>query len=98
MLAIVLLVVGLGAFRVLVVTSRAIAMPIVLMTIVRLLIIAVALVASMIVGIFHCDADGSSIHGYVQQEDEPFFVPLAASYPWQSYQECQPPCWLPDTA
>ncbi len=29
-----------------------------------------------------CDADGSSIHGYVRQEDEPFSFPLAASYPW----------------
>jgi hypothetical protein len=51
-LAIILLVVGLEAFRVLVITSRAITMPIVLMTIVRLLIITVALVALMIVAIF----------------------------------------------
>ncbi len=29
-----------------------------------------------------CDADGSSIHGYVQQKDGPFYFPSAASYPW----------------
>ncbi len=51
-LAIILLVVGHGAFWVLDITSRATAMPIVLMTIVGLSIIAVALVALMIVTIF----------------------------------------------
>ncbi len=51
-LAIILLVVGLGAFQVLILTSRAIVMPIVSMTKVRSLIIAVASVASMIVVIF----------------------------------------------
>jgi hypothetical protein len=40
--------------------------------------------------IYDCDADGSSIHGYAQQEDEPLSLPLAASCPWQSSQECQP--------
>ncbi len=33
------------------------------------------------------------IHGYARWEDEPFSFPLATSYPWQSYQERQPPCW-----
>jgi hypothetical protein len=51
-LAIILLVVGLGACRVLVVTSRAIMTPIILMMIVGLLIIAVASVALIIVTIF----------------------------------------------
>ncbi len=49
-------------------------------------------------GSYDCDADGSFIHGYVRWEDEPFSFPSAASYPWQSYQECQPSCWLLDTA
>jgi hypothetical protein len=51
-LAIILLVVGLGALPVLGMTLRVIATPIVLMTIVGSSIIAVALVASMIVAIF----------------------------------------------
>ncbi len=51
-LAIILLVVGLGAFWVLVVTLRAITTPIVLITIAGLSIIAVVLVALMIVAIF----------------------------------------------
>ncbi len=51
-LAIILLVIGLGAFQVLVVTLRAIVVLIVLMTIVRLVIVAIASVASMIVAIF----------------------------------------------
>jgi hypothetical protein len=51
-LAIILLVIGLGAFQVLVVTLRAIMTPIILMMIVGLLIIVVASVASMIVAIF----------------------------------------------
>ncbi len=33
-------------------------------------------------GICDYDADGSSIHGYAQQEDEPFSFPSAASCPW----------------
>jgi hypothetical protein len=51
-LAIILLVVGLGAFRVLVITSRVIMALIVLMMIVRMVIIAITLVALMIVAIF----------------------------------------------
>jgi hypothetical protein len=51
-LAIILLVVGLCAFQVLVVTSRTIVVSIVLMTIVGLAIVAVALVALIIVAIF----------------------------------------------
>ncbi len=51
-LAIILLVIGLVAPHVLVVASRAIMAPIVLMMIVGLLIIMVALITSMIVGIF----------------------------------------------
>jgi hypothetical protein len=31
--------------------------------------------------IYNCDVDGSLIHGYVQQEVEPFSFPLAAC-PW----------------
>ncbi len=50
--AIILLVVGLGTLRVLVVTSRVIVALIVLMMIVRLAIIAVASVASIAVVIF----------------------------------------------
>jgi hypothetical protein len=46
---------------------------------------------------YDCNVDGSLIHGYMRQEAEPFSFPLAAC-PWQSSQECQPPCWLPDTA
>ncbi len=49
-------------------------------------------------GICNWDVDGSFIHSYAQQEDEPFSFPLAASCPWQSSQERQPPCWSPDTA
>jgi hypothetical protein len=48
-LAIILLVIGPGAFRVLVVTSRAIVASVVPMTIVRLVIVAIASVASIIV-------------------------------------------------
>jgi hypothetical protein len=51
-LAIILLVVGLGAFQVFILTLRAIVMPIVSMTIVGSSIISVASVASMIVVIF----------------------------------------------
>ncbi len=51
-LAIILLVIGLVAPHVLVVTSRAIVAPIVLMTIVGSLIVAVTLVTLMIVAIF----------------------------------------------
>jgi hypothetical protein len=47
-LAIILLVIGPGAFQVLVVTSRAIMALVVLMTIARLVILAIALVASII--------------------------------------------------
>ncbi len=47
--------------------------------------------------IYDCNVDGSSIHGYVQQEVEPFSFHLAVC-PWQSSQECQPPCLLLDTA
>jgi hypothetical protein len=35
-------------------------------------------------GTCDCDDDGSLIHGYVWQEAELFFFPLAASCPWQS--------------
>jgi hypothetical protein len=49
-LAIILLVIGLGAFRVLVVMLRTIVESIILITIVRLAIIAIALVASMMSG------------------------------------------------
>ncbi len=48
-LAIILLVTGLGDFRVLVITSRAIVALVVLMNIVRSVIVAIVLVASMIV-------------------------------------------------
>ncbi len=48
-LAIILLVVGLGTFQVLVVTSRAIVASVNLMTVVRLVIVAITSVASMIV-------------------------------------------------
>ncbi len=48
--------------------------------------------------IYNYDAAGSLIHSYVQQEDEPFSFPLAASYPWQSSWDRQPPFWLLDTA
>ena len=51
-LAIILLVVGLGAFQVLVIMSRAIVALIVSMKIVRLVIVAIASVALMIVAIF----------------------------------------------
>ncbi len=47
--------------------------------------------------VYNCNVDGSSMHGYVQLEVEPFSFPLAAC-PWQSSQECQLPCWLLDTA
>jgi hypothetical protein len=47
--AIILLVIGLGTFRVLVITSRAIVALIVSMMVVRSVIVAIALVASMIV-------------------------------------------------
>ncbi len=33
-------------------------------------------------GTCDCDDDGSSTHGYVWQEDEPFSFPLAASCHW----------------
>jgi hypothetical protein len=49
-------------------------------------------------GSYDCDADDSLIHGYMLWADEPFSFPWAASYPWQSYQERQPPCRLLDTA
>jgi hypothetical protein len=47
--------------------------------------------------IYDCNVDGRLIHGYTGQEVEPFSFPLAAC-PWQSSQERQPPCRLPDTA
>jgi hypothetical protein len=50
-LAIIFLVIGLGAFRVLVVTSRAIVVLVVLMMIVRSVIVAIALVALMMVAV-----------------------------------------------
>ncbi len=50
-LVIILLVVGLGSFRVLVVTSRVIMALVILMTIARLVVIAIASVASMIVAV-----------------------------------------------
>jgi hypothetical protein len=97
-LAIILLIIGLVAPHVFVAASRAIVAPIVLMLIVRSLIIAVASVTSMIVAIvmtamlmvawFTVTCDRKLSH---------FPFPLAAC-PWQSSQECQPPCWLPDTA
>ncbi len=51
-LAIILLVVGLGALQVLVIASRAIVVLIVSMMIVRLAIVAIALVAFMVGTIF----------------------------------------------
>ncbi len=48
--------------------------------------------------IYNYNAASSSIHSYMQQEDEPFSFPLAASHPWQSSQENQMTCWLLDTA
>jgi hypothetical protein len=64
--------------------SRAIAALIVSMMIFGPSIIAVALVALMVVcNIYDCDIGGSSIQGYVRQEDEPFSFPLTA-YPWRS--------------
>ncbi len=48
MLAIILLVIGLGAFQVLVVTSRAIVVSVISMTIARLVIVAIVLVILMI--------------------------------------------------
>jgi hypothetical protein len=50
-IVIILLVVGLGAFHVLVVTSRAILASVISMTIARLVVIAITLVASMIVAV-----------------------------------------------
>ncbi len=79
-------------FSLLVIVSRAIAALIVSMMIFGPSIIAVALVALMVVcNIYDCDIGGSSIQGYVRQEDEPFSFPLTA-YPWRSSWECQPPC------
>jgi hypothetical protein len=79
-LAIILVFVRLAALQVLVITvARTIMALIVLVTMVRLAIIAIASVALMVVSIF-CgnNAAGSSIHGYVRQEDELFSSLLAA--------------------
>ncbi len=43
-------------------------------------------------GSYDCHVDGSSIHGYAPQEDDPFSFLLATFYPWRSYQEHQLPC------
>ncbi len=97
-LAIILLVIGLVAPHVLHVAVRAIVARVVLMTMAGSSIIEVASLGfydSSV--IYNFDVDGSLIYGYVRQEAEPFSFPLAA-YPWQSYQEGQPPCRLPETA
>ncbi len=94
-LAVILFVVGPFAPHSLAVTSKAIMALIVYMTIVGSLIMAVAFNGSC--DIYDCNVGGSLIHSYVQQEDEPYSFPLAAC-PWQSSQECQPPCRLLDTA
>ncbi len=86
-LAIILLVVGPGAFWVLVIMSRAIMVLVVPMTNNSLVIVAIALAALTIVQIVTtvtlmvawCTA---TCGGKMSR----FFSPLAASYPWQSYQ------------
>jgi hypothetical protein len=84
-LAIILLVVGLVALCNLVVGSTTIVVLIILMSIVR-----VCYCCDCVgrfdgnCGTCDCNDDGSSIHDYARQEDEPFSFPLAASCPWQS--------------
>ncbi len=100
-LAIILLLVGLVALCILVVTLTTIMLSIISMSIVRLVIVSSFNHFGCFKwnrGICGNNAAGSLIHGFSRQKDEPFSFPLAASSPWQSSQECQPPCWLLDTA
>jgi hypothetical protein len=51
------------------------------------LVVALSMIMASVISrlaINTIDVDGSLIHGYMQQEDEPFSFPLAAFCPWQS--------------